>query len=260
MSDCESILSFKLYGRFAHFRKFYTNASSLSYLVPPRTVIIGILGSLLKLPRDSYYEIFNENYCKISVAIVEGTIIKKMTQSINMLHDSYFKYLSQGRGKFISIHSQCKLELLYSEPGCPIEYIVYLSMPPGDEYYRQLEQNIRSSVPGYGIYLGQRQFRANIEFMNRYAEKDIQVIGEAEMLDSICLHENVINFFDNNDVNIVIEQIPVHMKKETIEKAKIQPGREPVSIKRVLFEKTGKRLYGKFKNCLKVADKVISFY
>ncbi len=260
MSDFESILSFKLYGRFAHFRKFYTNASSLSYLVPPRTVIIGILGSLLKLPRDSYYEIFNENSCKISVAIAEGTVIKKITQSINMLHDSYFRYLCQGRGKFKSIHSQCKLELLYSEPGSPIEYIVYLSMPPGDKYYRQLEQHIRSNVPGYGIYLGQRQFRANIEFINRYSEKDTRFIGEAEILDSICLHENVISFLDNDEVNIVIEQIPVHMKKETAVKAKMQPGREPVSIKRVLFEKTGKRLYGKFKNCLKVADKVISFY
>ncbi|KPA09783.1 CRISPR-associated protein Cas5 domain protein, partial [Candidatus Magnetomorum sp. HK-1] len=37
------ILSFRLNGRFAHFRKFYTNSSSLSYFVPPRTAIIGML-------------------------------------------------------------------------------------------------------------------------------------------------------------------------------------------------------------------------
>ena len=260
MTDIESILSFKLYGKFAHFRKFYTNSSSLSYLVPPRTVIIGILGSLLKLPRDSYYEIFNEDVCKVSAAIVEGTVIKKITQSINMLHDSYFRYLCKGKGNIKSIHSQCKLELLFSEPGHSIEYIVYLSMPREDEYFRRLERNIEHNISGYGIYLGQRQFRAGIEFLRRYRGEDIQFLEEADALDSICLQENVIEFREEKNLNVVVEQMPVHMKKEPLAKGKKQPGREPVSIKRVLFEKSGKRIRGKFKNCWQAADKIISFY
>jgi len=218
------------------------------------------LGSLLKLPRDSYYEIFNEETCKVSAAVVEGTVIKKITQSINMLHDSYFRYLCKGKGSFRSIHSQCKLELLFSEPGRPIEYMVYISMPPGDKYFLQLEQNVKHNIPGYGIYLGQRPFRAGIEFLRRYQGNDTRFLEEAECLDSICLQENVIEFKESEDINVVIEQIPVHMKKQSAEKAAKQPGREPVSIKRILFEKSGKRLMGKFKNCWQVADKVISFY
>lgn len=258
MNRIDNILAFKLYGKFAHFRKFYTNASSLSYLVPPRTVIIGIFGSILKLPRDSYYEIFSEDSCKVSVAVAAGTIIKKSTQSINMLHETYYRCLSTGKGNIKSIHTQCKLELLFSGYGRSLTYIIFVSMNRDDKHYQQLIESIKNNAPGYGIYLGQRQFRGNIEYIKLYKDKDIRFRDEVETLDSICLQENVIEFLEEDDVNIVIEQIPIHMKKETT--AGKQPGREPVSIKRVLFEKNGKRLHGRFKNCWQVKDKTISFY
>ena len=85
----EKIIMFKLSGKFAHFRKFYTNASSLSYLIPPRTVIIGLIASILKIPRDEYYDIFNEDNLKVSVCIPKNLEIRKQTQSLNYLHNKY---------------------------------------------------------------------------------------------------------------------------------------------------------------------------
>ena len=47
------IIVFDIKGKFAHFRKFYTNSSSLTYGIPPRTAICGILAAILGLERDS---------------------------------------------------------------------------------------------------------------------------------------------------------------------------------------------------------------
>jgi CRISPR-associated protein Cas5h len=87
------LLSFEIRGRFAHFRKFYTNSSSLSYFIPPRTTIIGMLGAILQYDRDSYYDIFNENDFRISVAVTSNVKIKKQMQCMNYLHHKSYKDL-----------------------------------------------------------------------------------------------------------------------------------------------------------------------
>ncbi|MCI0470470.1 MAG: hypothetical protein L0Y73_02305 [Candidatus Aminicenantes bacterium] len=60
-------------------------------------------------------------------------------------------------------------------------------------------------------------------------------------------------------MHIVIEQMPIHIKQVPAQK-KLSPGREITSVKGVLFERNGKRIYGRFKNCYKIEDRVISFY
>ncbi|MEW6327033.1 MAG: CRISPR-associated protein Cas5 [Thermodesulfobacteriota bacterium] len=46
------LINFRLSGRFAHFLRAEASASALSYPIPPRTVILGILGAVLGLPKD----------------------------------------------------------------------------------------------------------------------------------------------------------------------------------------------------------------
>jgi len=260
MKPLEKILYFKISSKFAHFRKFYTNASSLSYLLPPRTVVIGMLGSILQLPRDSYYELFNEDDCKISVSIAPTAVIKKTTQSINMLHlDYYKKFLVRGKAGFKSMHSPCKVELLISTPGNFIEYLAFVAVPPGSSFFPGLEEKLKQRDCGFGIYLGQRQFRAYTQYLHTYSREEILYPEEAEKLDSLCLQENVLEISGNDDVHIAIEHMPIHMKQVAAEK-KSAPGRETTSVKRVLFERNGKRIYGRFKNCCKIGDRVISFY
>lgn len=67
----------------AHFRKVYSNSSSLSYFIPPRTTIVGMIAGLLGYERDSYYDDFNIDRCKIAVGINQP--IKKTIQTLNYL-------------------------------------------------------------------------------------------------------------------------------------------------------------------------------
>jgi CRISPR-associated protein, Cas5h family len=77
------ILIFDLVGMFAHFRKFYTNSSSLSYAFPPRTVITGLLAGILGYERDKYYEEFSSENCSVGLAIKNP--IRKLVQTVNYI-------------------------------------------------------------------------------------------------------------------------------------------------------------------------------
>lgn len=46
------LINFRLSGRFGHFLRAEASVSALSYPVPPRTVILGILGAVLGIPKD----------------------------------------------------------------------------------------------------------------------------------------------------------------------------------------------------------------
>ena len=47
------VLTFDLVGKMAHFRKYYANNTAMSFSVPPRTTLMGVLAAILGLPRDS---------------------------------------------------------------------------------------------------------------------------------------------------------------------------------------------------------------
>ena len=77
------ILTFHLRGKMAHFRRYYTNSSALSYTIPPRTTITGIVAGLLGWERDSYYTHFSIDRCNIALSICAP--IKKTMQKLNLL-------------------------------------------------------------------------------------------------------------------------------------------------------------------------------
>jgi CRISPR-associated protein Cas5h len=265
--NISKLLSFRISGQFAHFRKFYTNASSLSYLIPPRTVIIGMLASVLRYERDSYYEVFCPEKFRISAAVTPGTRIKKKIQSLNYLHPDYFQFLRRGTEKAKGMHGQCKLELLIPESKT-IDYTIYVGVVAEDslKLLDDLEARIRQRDFGYGVYLGQQQFRADIDHLQSHPAEAIHFTESVGYTDSLCLQKNGepdMTDDRNLDTHMVLDQMPVHMEKEkTVEKKKTKsdPGRVVHTVKRVLHEKSGKRIFGKFKNGYQINGKIITFY
>lgn len=77
------ILSFHLCGKTAHFRRYYSNSSALTYSIPPRTTVVGMIAGLLGYERDSYYSLFSLDICKIAIA--SRSPLKKNIQKLNLL-------------------------------------------------------------------------------------------------------------------------------------------------------------------------------
>lgn len=60
------LIYFRLKGRFGHFLRADAGSSALSYPVPPRTVIIGILGAVLGLSKDQPQELLEPMYIALA--------------------------------------------------------------------------------------------------------------------------------------------------------------------------------------------------
>ncbi len=105
----------------AHFRKYYSNSTALSYHVPPVTTVKGILAGLLGYDRDSYYDIFSNAHCKVAIAIDEP--IRKITQTMNLL-----KVENKSQLAGIGVHTQNNTEWIVPEnirEGCISYQIVF---------------------------------------------------------------------------------------------------------------------------------------
>ncbi len=95
---------------------------------------------------------------------------------------------------------------------------------------------------------------ARIDNVQTYEANKNSFMESSDYIDSICLEENISSISgDSDDMHMISDQMPVQMVSK-------QRGRELQTIKRVLFEQTGKRIHGLFKNCYKVGEKIISFY
>lgn len=100
------ILNFRLRGKMAHFRRYYSNSSALSYTVPPRTTLIGLIAGLLGYERDSYYDVFSPSSCHVAVGIRRP--LKKQVQTLNLLMIKNHNDLNASQ----SYHSQTPTEIL----------------------------------------------------------------------------------------------------------------------------------------------------
>lgn len=83
MSSISKVLAFDVWGDFAHFRKVYSTASQLTYGIPPRTTLSGLIAAILGLPRDSYYDEFSKENSRLAVVLKKP--IKKHKINLNLL-------------------------------------------------------------------------------------------------------------------------------------------------------------------------------
>jgi CRISPR-associated protein Cas5h len=141
------ILIFDLEGTIAHFRKFYTNSSSLSYAFPPRTVITGLLAGILGYERDTYYDIFSSENCNIGLSIKKP--IRKLIQTVNYIRTKDVKELTGSGG-----HTQIPIEFVLPQVGEKIlKYRIYF-LHKKDEILNNLKEKLKKGNVEYPPYLG----------------------------------------------------------------------------------------------------------
>lgn len=68
----DKVLVFDLIGEYAHFRKYYTTTSPLTFLFPPRTAVLGLVGAILGYEKDTWVESLAPEVCDIAVQIISS--------------------------------------------------------------------------------------------------------------------------------------------------------------------------------------------
>jgi CRISPR-associated protein Cas5h len=157
------ILIFDLEGTFAHFRKFYTNSSSLSYAFPPRTVITGLLAGILGYERDTYYDIFSSENCNIGLSIKKP--IRKLIQTVNYIRTKDVKELTGSGG-----HTQIPIEFVLPQVGENIlKYRIYF-LHKKDEILNNLKEKLKKGNVEYPPYLGLTECPAKVSLVDDEGE------------------------------------------------------------------------------------------
>jgi CRISPR-associated protein Cas5h len=154
------LVQFDLYGRMAHFRKFYSNVTSLSYYFPPRNTVMGIIAAVLGMQRDSYYETLSKDKLGISIQMLREP--RKLLISTDYL-DIQNVGVKSLRG--MTGMKPKKIEYILAKDGDEIGYRIFVASRNSDTetLLTRLYSNLSASAPIYPISLGPAYCLARID-------------------------------------------------------------------------------------------------
>ena len=154
------VLTFDLVGKMAHFRKYYANNTAMSFSVPPRTTLMGVLAAVLGLPRDSYYEALSGQKLRLGVGV--GAPLKKSFHRLNFLKVEASRDLDGSKG-----HIQLPFEVVtgYDLTRDMVRYRVYVAPTgAGQAVFDQLVAQLTTGGgPHFALALGTANFSATLE-------------------------------------------------------------------------------------------------
>lgn len=166
------LLVFDLVGPMAHFRKFYTNSSSLSYHLPPRTALGGILAALLDRERDGYYEELSLERARIGVAL--KTPVRTFMQTVNYL------YTKEEGWDGSKGHTQIPLELVLPRPPDRVlRYRVYFTHED-EALLEELNKQLQDERYKYPLYLGLTECPAWVKNPRLYKASELRILRDPE--------------------------------------------------------------------------------
>lgn len=164
--NSKEILIFDISSEYGHFRKYNTTTSPLTYSIPTRTAIAGILGAILGMERevaDGVYpkgaipvqEFFSKKNSDIAIQILNP--VKKENVAFNLINTktSFYDLTRAGR-------TQIEFELL-KEP----KFRIYFAMESRPDVVDELTERINHKRHHFSPYLGLAQFTTTVDFITR---------------------------------------------------------------------------------------------
>jgi len=166
-----SLLALDLAGKMAHFRKFYTNSSSLSYPFPPRTVVAGMLAAVLGWERDTYYDVLSTQKAKIAVRIMKPS--RSVMQTVNYINTKELRHLDGSGGG-----TQVPIEIIFpADFDDLLIYRVFL-LHADSGVTRELFSLLNTCRTKYPLYFGLTEFPAWVQEARLYEGEDFELREE----------------------------------------------------------------------------------
>ena len=226
------IIVFDVWAEYAHFRKFYTTTSPLTFSVPPRTAVCGLIGAITGLSKEEndYLKYFPFEGAKIGLRILNP--IKKTIVAQNLIHTKNAK----GPGmNLITQRTQIRFEFLKSP-----KYRIYFAYTGENGNLLNLKQLLSEHKSVYTPVLGLSENIANFEFIGEFeiehlhsndfiAVNSVIPLGQVE-------EENGLNF--NYNAEYFSERQPLMLDNERV----VQKYDE------ILFERNGLPVNVRLKN------------
>ncbi len=231
------ILSFSLFGDFAHFRKFYTTSSPLSFPFPPPPTIRGIVGAIMGFSKEEYLE----KTKGISVGVSLKAPLKKVRMGLNLI------FTKGSSGKFDptlipwrkgdvnkTLRTQIKAEFIKD----PI-YRIYLSAD--EDFIEELAGLLKEHRSHYTVSLGLSELIADFSFEGIYEGNRVDI---STKVNSVVPTELVQEIDLERPQRIGKERVPTDMDSD----------RKVLRYEDVIFNMDGGSLFGKFKDLIELEN------
>ncbi len=221
----EKILVFELWGDYAHFKKPYTTTSPLSYSIPPRTALTGILGAILGIEKNienNNNKLFNYTNTNISLIILNK--VKKANINQNFINTKAATSIFRMK-KDSAPRTQIRVEYLKD-----VKYRIFIEIFK-ENLYKDLKEKLKNHQTYYSVSLGLSENLANFEYIGEYSYEEKK--GDVDINSVINLEE-----FDSNNIRIDFQneyfsdRFPLEMLSS----------REVTKYGDILFERTGKKI------------------
>jgi CRISPR-associated protein Cas5h len=211
----ERVLVFDLTGDYAQFRKFFTNMSPLTFSIPPRTVISGILGAIAGIDKEENPEIYSTENSFVSLRILKP--IKKTKIAHNYLKTTSLKMFSR-----FDEHKPTNIEFLKD-----VGYRIYFSHQDSVLYMR-IKDLLEKHASFYTISLGISGCLANYNYIGEF-DVEKNRTNECVNIHSVIPMEIVKDIDFSNELHLQKATIPIDMKND----------REVTKYSEILYEMNG---------------------
>jgi len=219
----DKVLVFDIWGEYAHFRKYYTTTSPLSYSIPPRTAVTGFIGAILGLGKEEYLKHFTKKQAFITVGLLNP--VKKVRISENLIDTK-----SAIRMHLIKNRTQIRFEFI-KDP----KYRLYF-YHTDEGLYAKTKNLLADHKSIYTPYLGISEHIANFEFIG---EMNIQkkILEDFVKVDSVIPEDQTNKIEFETNLEYFSETMPIEMDFD----------RTVVEYKNIMFERNGQRIKAKLK-------------
>ncbi len=217
----DKLLVFDLKGDYAQFRKFFTNMSPLSFSIPPRTVLTGIIGAVIGSDKDTNPECFNHENSFVALRLM-GPVSK------TRIAHNYLKVSAEKHFSRFDQHKPTNVEFLKN-----VHYRVYFSHTD-ENIYNILKQNLMEHKTCYSVSLGISGCLADFIYQGEFCP-ELVTSDDYISIDSVLPTASVSQIDFTGKIRLQKVVLPGVMKND----------REVTDYTEVLYEMDGKPFQAK---------------
>ncbi len=233
----KKVLVFDISSEYGHFRKFNTTSSPLTYAIPTRPAIVGLLGAILGVEREIAPNIYRDGIIPVATLFdkKKSDIAVQILHPVKKVNIGFNLLKTKEPASFFNIKNRTQIEFeLLKEP----KFRVFVTHQD-KTLFNNLCERIKKVNHYFTPYLGLAQFTATIHF------KDLtDCVLKENNTDYILVHtavslkyldaENPIDFQKGNAF-VVADTLPIAMQKDRVvtEYAEVLVERkgQPLSVK-----------------------------
>ena len=182
---------FEIWGKFASFRDPFTISQNISFPIPPKTTVAGMMASILGV--EEYFE--DEAFSSFHYSIVALNPIRKKSFSQNYINDytskvqTHLNNIKKGDLKKISGGMRDKKnpqKPINRELLLDVRYLIFIN---NFKYEDTIINYLKSRISKFPIYLGNSEFAGNFRLLDIVRSQEIEL--ESVDIDSFILAEDI---------------------------------------------------------------------